>query len=61
MKKYIIEVIKEDDGTIKMNRTNDGFNIAELLGFIEITRFELFDILKKELKVDEIKRNVIID
>lgn len=32
---YLIEVTKYTDGSISMNRTNEGFNVLELLGILE--------------------------
>jgi hypothetical protein len=61
MKSYKIEITQREDNSISMTRTNDGFNLAELLGFLELVRMELYAIFKQEIKVDEIKRNTIID
>lgn len=61
MKKYIIEFTQDENGTVAINRTNDGFNFLEILGFIEISRLEVVEQIKGNAKVDVIKRQAIID
>jgi hypothetical protein len=60
IKKYTIEIIHEN-GQLKMNRTNDGFTLWELIAFSEIIKNDLLKILTDEVPVNEIKRNIIID
>jgi hypothetical protein len=53
MKKFNIEITENDDETIAMNRTNNGFKIYELLGFLDIMKFKLFEQLKIETENEE--------
>lgn len=36
-----MEITTDDDGVVQMNRTNDGYTISELLGFLEITSLKM--------------------
>ena len=42
MKTYTVRFTMDDNGSLNLSRTNDGFNIAELLGFTEILRDDIF-------------------
>ena len=59
-KKYIIEITKTKEGT-QLNRTNDGFNIFELLGLLEIAKGDLLEQFKKDAEdaIDVVKRQVV--
>ena len=40
-KKYIIEIIEEEDGKVRINRTCDGFTAYELLGLLWSTHRDI--------------------
>lgn len=42
MKKYTVTFTMDDNGAVYLDRTNDSFNIAELLGLTEILRDDIF-------------------
>lgn len=42
MKTYTVQFTMDDNGSLNLSRTNDGFNIAELLGLTEILRDDIF-------------------
>lgn len=50
MKTYTVTFTIDDNGNLNLSRTNDGFNVAELLGLTEILRDDIFRqlIRKKE-------------
>ena len=55
MKKYKIEVTVNEDGSSSMFRSNDGFKVAELIGFIAIIQDELLQICKNNApKLDKV-------
>lgn len=57
MKRF--EFIVEDDGDRRtLSTTNDGFNAAELLGYLEMKRQ---DIMHQVLEPDSFKRTLIDD
>ncbi len=59
---YKIEHIFNEDGSFQEIRTNDGFNIFELLGILERTKNDIYKILSKEQIVPvEVIRRVIQD
>ncbi len=60
MKKYTIE-ITDDGKTTNMSRKNDGFNVIELIGFIEMTKQDLINQFKglAEGKVDIIQKQAV--
>lgn len=60
MKKYTIE-ITDDGKTTRMSRKNDGFNVIELIGFMEMTKQDLINQFKglAEDKVDIITKQAI--
>ena len=60
MKKYIIE-ITDDGETVHMSRKNDGFNVIELIGFMEMTKEDLINQFKglAEKKVDIITKQAV--
>jgi len=59
-KRYIIEVCKEED-RLTCKRTNDGFDIYELLGVLEMAKNDIlkqFDSDTTE-QIDVVKRQVV--
>lgn len=60
MKKYTIE-ITDDGKTTRMSRKNDGFNVIELIGFMEMTKQDLINQFKglAEDKVDVITKQAV--
>ena len=60
MKKYTIEISEKDD-KINISRRNDGFNVIELIGFMEMTKQDLINQLKglAEDKVDIITKQAV--
>lgn len=56
MKKWTVTIEEDDEGHIRMNRENDGFDVFELIAFTEIQRADLLDMLRGNTKIDEIKR-----
>ena len=60
MKKYTIE-ITDDGKTTRMSRKNDGFNVIELIGFMEMTKQDLINQFKglAEKKVDIITKQAV--
>ena len=60
MKKYTIE-ITDDGKTTNMSRKNDGFNVIELIGFMEMTKQDLINQFKglAEDKVDIITKQAV--
>ena len=50
MKKYLLNIEELDDNSLHINRTNDGFNVFELIGFYT----HILDSLKKQAcKIDD--------
>ena len=60
MKKYTLE-ITDDGKTTNMSRKNDGFNVIELIGFMEMTKQDLINQFKglAEKKVDIITKQAV--
>lgn len=60
MKKYTIE-ITDDGKSTHMLRKNDGFNVIELIGFMEMTKQDLINQCKglAEDKVDIITKQAV--
>lgn len=59
MKTYTVVFTIDDNGNLNLSRTNDGFNIAELLGFTEILRDDIFrQLIRKEEDGDRPKVEV---
>ena len=42
-KKFIIEIIVDEDGMSHTNVTNNGFNAIELLGLLELKKMDIID------------------
>ena len=60
-KVWTIEILEYSDGSNQMNRTNDGFNINELMGIASFVQQELCKHWTGEIEPDVVKRTVIID
>lgn len=60
-KTFSIEVTEFDNGTIGMERKNDGFSAIELLGICQLVSIDIRDQMAGLIKPDFIKRSVIID
>ena len=58
---WVVKYITYDDGTTTLNRVNDGFNPFELLGMLEISKDDIIQQIKGQIKPDIIKRKVIDD
>lgn len=59
---WSIEILKYEDGTSQMNRTNDGFNINELMGLAHYLQMDLYNQWNGECPTpDIVKRTVITD
>jgi hypothetical protein len=56
MKRWVYEVIENDEGKISMNRDNDGFNLFELIGFSEVLHYDLMAYIRGDTKIDVIRR-----
>ena len=60
MKTGTVAIIEDDEGKVSTNRTNDGFNIFELMAFTEIQARDLMDMLQGKVVVDEVKRTAVV-
>lgn len=60
-KVWTVEVLEFADGTSEMNRTNQGFNINELMGLSSLISLELLEQYRGNIKADVINRKVIVD
>jgi hypothetical protein len=60
-KVYTVEVIEYTDGSVDMNRTNDGFHAMDLLAHLEFIKSEVVDQIKGVIKPTKITRKVIKD
>lgn len=59
---WTVEVLTNSDGTTTMNRTNDGFNISELMGLATFLQQELIKQWQGVYPTpDIVKRTVIVD
>ena len=58
---YTVEVLEFSDGSSKMNRTNNGFNINELMGLSSLISYEMLDTYRGIIKPDIIHRTAIVD
>ena len=57
-RKWIVEHIMYDDGTTQLSRTNDGFNSFELMGLLELSKDDIINQIKGNVKPDVVKRKV---
>jgi hypothetical protein len=58
LRKWIVEHIIYNDGTTELKRTNDGFNSFELMGLLELSKDDIINQIKGNVKPDIIKRKV---
>ena len=58
-RKWIVEHITYNDGTTAISRTNDGFNAYELMGVLELSKDDIINQIKGNVKPEIIKRKVI--
>ncbi len=58
---WSIKVTTHDDGTVNMERANDGFNALELLGVLSLTTTDVINQFRRVVRPDEVKRTVITD
>jgi hypothetical protein len=56
--KWIVEFILYNDGTTEMKRTNVGFNALDLIGVLELSKDDIINQIKGNVKPDVIKRKV---
>ena len=56
---YHVELTFYEDGTTSLRRYNNGFNLFELLGILDLTRVEIVEQMRGNLKPDVIKREVV--
>ena len=57
-RKWIVEHIMYDDGTTQLSRKNDGFNSFELMGLLELSKDDIINQIKGNVKPDVVKRKV---
>jgi len=57
-REWIVEHIIYNDGTTELKRTNDGFNSLELMGLLELSKDDIINQIKGNVKPDIIKRKV---
>ena len=58
-RKWIVEHITYHDGTTSLSRTNDGFNAFELMGLLELSKDDIIDHIKGNVKPEIITRKAI--
>ena len=58
-RKWIVEHITYSDGTTAISRTNDGFNAYELMGVLELSKDDIINQIKGNVKPEIIKRKII--
>lgn len=59
VKKYTVEVNVLEGGRFTMNRTNEGFEVMELLGVLEHTKNDILQQIAGGIKPEIVKRKVI--
>ena len=57
---YKVECTEYSDGSSKMTRTCDGFNLIEILGLTTLVQLEVMKQIKGTIKPDIIERKVIV-
>jgi hypothetical protein len=60
-KTYTVKIDYFTDGTSKMERTNDGFNVLEIAGICNIVAIAMSDYMKGIINPTEIVRKVTIN
>lgn len=58
---YSIKVEVLSDGSCNIQRTNDGFNAAELLGHLSFTQMDIIKQMGGEIKPNKVSRKFITD
>jgi hypothetical protein len=58
-RKWTIEHITFNDGSTALSRINDGFNAFELMGLLELSKDDIINQMKGNVKPEVIKRKVI--
>jgi hypothetical protein len=58
-RKWTVEHITYNDGTSAISRTNDGFNAYELMGVLELSKDDIINQIKGNVKPEIIKRKII--
>ena len=60
-KRYTLEVVVSEDELLSTTRRNCGFSYIELIGFLEWTKRDIEKVVAGEVKLDKIKREVIVE
>ncbi len=58
-KKYTIKLEMADDGTSRLTRTNDGFNVMELIGVLTSINHELIGPNLPNLEFEKVTRRIV--
>lgn len=59
MKTYTVQFTMDENGTITLSRTNDGFNTAEVIGCAEILKQDIYrQLIQKDSETDRPKVEV---
>lgn len=58
-KKYTIKMESADDGTSRLTRTNDGFNVMELIGVLTSILHELLGPNLPNLEFEKVTRRIV--
>jgi hypothetical protein len=58
-KKYTIKLEMADDGTFRLTRTNDGFNVMELIGVLTSINHELLGPNLPNLEFEKVTRRIV--
>ena len=61
MKKYIIQIEKDDEGNLHVFSESDGFSGIEILGLLEWKKTDIIRQLNGEFKPDIVKRKFVED
>ncbi len=60
VKKWTITETTFEDGTRRMERTNDGFNPLELIGIADFVSWEVREQILGRIVPDTVKREVVV-
>jgi hypothetical protein len=58
-KKYTIKLEMADDGTFRLTRTNDGFNVMEMIGLLTSILHELLGPNLPNLEFEKVTRRIV--
>lgn len=61
MRKFNLTVTEETDGNFTIKTLNDGFNSAELIGFLECKKNDILDQIRFPEKFIKHQRTIVID